>query len=64
MGKALTAEADLSTPLVLELNEITALMAISSVGIIAVMVLSVFVASMAFFNKNGQDLTQDHFTRS
>lgn len=63
-GKVLTAEVDLSTPLVLEFNEITSLMAISGVGIITVMVLSVFVGSMAFFNKNGQDLTQDHFTRS
>lgn len=63
-GKVLTAEVDLSTPLVLEFNEITSLMAISGVGIITVMVLSVFVGSMAFFNKNGQDLTQNHFTRS
>lgn len=58
------AEVDLSTPLVLEFNEITSLMAISSVGIITVMVLSVVVAAMAFFNKTGQDLSQDHYTRS
>jgi hypothetical protein len=58
------AEVDLSTPLVLEFNEITSLMAISGVGIITIMVLSVVVAAKAFFNKNGQDLTQDHFNRS
>ena len=63
IGKVLTAEVDLSTPLVLEFNEITSLMAISGVGIITIMVLSVVVAAKAFFNKNGQDLTQDHFTR-
>jgi hypothetical protein len=64
IGKVLTAEVDLSTPLVLEFNEITSLMAISGVGIITIMVLSVVVAAKAFFNKNGQDLTQDHFNRS
>jgi hypothetical protein len=58
------ADFDYNTPLVLEFNEITSLMAISSVGIITVMVLSIVVAALAFFNKNGQDLTQDHFTRS
>jgi hypothetical protein len=57
------AEVDLSTPLVLEFNEITSLMAVSGVGIITIMVLSVLVAARAFFNRNGQDLSQDHFTR-
>jgi hypothetical protein len=57
------AEVDLSTPLVLEINEITSLMAISSVGIITVMVLSVVVAALAFFSPKGQDLSQDHFAR-
>jgi hypothetical protein len=57
------AEVDLSTPLVLEFNEITSLMAISSVGIIAVMALSIAVGSMAFFSKSGQDLSKDHFNR-
>jgi hypothetical protein len=57
------AEVDLNTPLVLELNEITSLMAISSVGIITVMVLSVVVAALAFFGSKGQDLSQDHFAR-
>jgi hypothetical protein len=58
------AEVDLSTPLVLEFNEITSIMAVSGVGIITVMVLSVVVAARAFFNKNGQDLSEEHFTRS
>jgi hypothetical protein len=58
------ADFDYNTPLVLEFNEITSLMAISSVGIITVMVLSVVVAALAFFSKTSQDLSEDHFTRS
>ena len=57
------ADVDLNTPLVLEFNEITSLMAISGLGIIAVMVLSVVVAALAFFGSKGQDLSQDHFAR-
>ena len=57
------ADFDYNTPLVLEFNEITSLMAISSVGIITVMVLSVVVAAIAFFGSKGQDLSQDHFSR-
>ena len=57
------AEVDLNTPLVLEFNEITSLMAVSGIGIIAVMVLSVVVAAIAFFGPKGQDLSQDHFAR-
>jgi hypothetical protein len=57
------AEVDLNTPLVLEFNEITSLMAISGVGIIAVMVLSVMVAGLAFLGKDSQDLSDQHFTR-
>jgi len=57
------AEVDLSTPLVLEFNEITSLMAISGLGIITVMVLSVVVAALAFFGSKGQGLSQDHFAR-
>jgi len=57
------AEVDLNTPLVLEFNEITSLMAISSVGIIAVMVLSILVAALAFFGSKGQGLSQEHFAR-
>jgi hypothetical protein len=58
------ADFDYNTPLVLELNEITSLMAISGVGIIAVMVLSVVVAALAFLGKDSQDLSDQHFTRS
>ena len=59
----LQAEVDLTTPLVLEFNEITSLMAISGLGIITEMVLSVVVAALAFFGSKGQDLSQDHFAR-
>jgi hypothetical protein len=58
------ADFDYNTPLVLELNEITSLMAISSVGIITVMVLSIVVAALAFFSKSGQELSKEHYTRS
>jgi len=57
------ADVELNTPLVLEFNEITSLMAISGVGIIAVMVLSVVVAGLAFFGSKGQGLSQEHFAR-
>jgi hypothetical protein len=57
------AEVDLKTPLILEFNEITSLMAVSGIGIITVMVLSVVVAAIAFFGPKGQDLSQDHFAR-
>lgn len=40
--------------LVLELNEITVLMGISSVGIIAVMSLSIFIAFDAFFGSTNK----------
>jgi hypothetical protein len=62
--QVLAADFDYNTPLVLEFNEITSLMAISSVGIITVMVLSVVVAASAFFNNSGRDLSEDHYTRS
>jgi hypothetical protein len=58
------ADFDYNTPLVLEFNEITSLMAISSVGIITVMVLSIYIAGAAFFSKSGQDLSEEHFTRN
>ena len=57
------ADFDYNTPLVLEINEITTLMAISGLGIITVMVLSVVVAASAFFGKSSQDLSEQHFTR-
>jgi hypothetical protein len=55
--------ADYSAPLVLELNEITVLMAINSVGIIAVMLLSIYMAVSAIFGKGSQGLSEAHFTR-
>lgn len=57
------ADFDYNTPLVLEFNEITSLMAVSSVGIITVMVLSIYIAGSAFFSKNSQDLSEEHFKR-
>lgn len=47
-----TAQVDHSTPLVLELNEITVLIGVNALGIIAIMTLSVFIAASAFFGKN------------
>jgi hypothetical protein len=56
---------DYSAPLDLELNEITVLMALNSVGIIAIMVLSVYVAAAAFFSKTDQgEIADSHFSRS
>jgi hypothetical protein len=60
---SLIQAVDYSAPLILELNEITILMALNSVGIIAVMVLSVFVAVSAFFGKGSQGLSESHFAR-
>jgi hypothetical protein len=60
---SLIQAVDYSAPLVLELNEITILMALNSVGIIAVMVLSIFVAVSAFFGKGSQGLSESHFAR-
>jgi hypothetical protein len=57
------ADFDYNTPLVLEFNEITSLMAISTVGIITIMVLCIAVAATSFFSNKGQDLTQEHYTR-
>lgn len=58
------ADFDYNTPLILEFNEITTLMAISSVGIVVILVLSLFVAGKAFFGKKTQELSEEHFTRS
>ena len=58
------ADFDYNTPLILEFNEITSLMAISSVGIITIMVLSIAIAAQAFFGKSSQDLSEEHFSRS
>ena len=54
---------DYSEPLVLELNEITVLMALNTVGIIAVVVLSIYVSVSAFLNKGSQGLSESHFAR-
>lgn len=48
---ALTAQFDPNAPLNLELNEITVLIGISAAGIIAIMVLSIYVAATTFFGK-------------
>lgn len=58
------ADFDYNTPLILEFNEITVLMAISSVGIITILVLSLYVAGKAFFGKKSQELSEEHFTRN
>ena len=62
-NSVLAADFDYNTPLVLEFNEITSLMAISTVGIITIMVLCIAVAATSFFSNKGQDLTQEHYTR-
>ena len=49
---ALTAQFDPNAPLNLELNEITVLMAVNAVGIIAIMALCIYVAASAFFGKS------------
>jgi uncharacterized membrane protein YeiB len=54
---------DYSAPLVLELNEITILMALNSIGIVGVMALSIYVAVSAFFSKGSQGLSESHFSR-
>ena len=61
--QVLAADFDYNTPLVLEFNEITSLMAISTVGIITIMALCIAVAATSFFSNKGQDLTQEHYTR-
>jgi hypothetical protein len=62
VGSILTA-VDYSTPLVLELNEITILMALSTFGILTVMGLSIYISISAFFSSGSQELSEAHFTR-
>ena len=62
LGPVLT-EVDYSTPLVLELNEITILMALNTVGIVTVIGLSIYVAVSAFFRRDSQALSDSHFSR-
>jgi hypothetical protein len=61
-GSVLKA-VDYSAPLVLELNEITILMALNTVGIVTVMGLSIYVAILAFSKKGSQELSESHFSR-
>ena len=61
-GSVLKA-VDYSAPLVLELNEITILMALNTVGIVTVMGLSIYVAISAVFKKGSQELSESHFSR-
>jgi hypothetical protein len=63
VGSVFTAIVDHSTPLVLEFNEITVLMAINTVLIFTVIVLSLYVAAAAFFKKGSQAISEDHFSR-
>ena len=63
VGSVFTAIVDHSTPLVLEFNEITVLMAINTVLILTVMVLSLYVAASAFLKKGSQAISEDHFSR-
>jgi hypothetical protein len=50
--------------LVLELNEITVLMAVNTVLIVMVIGLSLYVAASAFLKKGSQSISEDHFSRS
>lgn len=57
------AEFDYSTPLVLELNEITVLMGVSAIGIITVMSLCLVAVATSVFSKNAQGISEDHYSR-
>jgi hypothetical protein len=63
VGSVFTAIVDHSTPLVLEFNEITVLMAINTVLIFTVIFLSLYVVAAGFFKKGSQAISEDHFTR-
>jgi hypothetical protein len=63
VGSVFAATVDYSTPLVLEVNEITVLMALNTVLILMVMGLSVYVAATAFLKKGSQAISQEHFFR-
>jgi hypothetical protein len=64
VGSVFAATVDHSTPLVLELNEITVLMAVNTVLIVMVIGLSLYVAASAFLKKGSQSISEDHFSRS
>lgn len=63
LGSIYAASVDYSTPLILELNEITVLMAINTVLILSVIGLSLYVAAVAFLKKGSQGLSETHFSR-
>lgn len=63
VATVIAAAVDYSTPLVLELNEITILMAINTVLIVLVIGLSLYVAAAAFLKKGSQEISEDHFSR-
>lgn len=63
VGPIFAAAVDYSTPLVLELNEITVLMAINTVLIVVVIGLSIYVAAVGILKKGSQDLSENHFSR-
>jgi hypothetical protein len=48
----------------LPINEITVLMAINSVGIMAIMGMFVHLAIVGIFGKKTDDLSSAHYTRS
>lgn len=58
------AQFDYSTPLVLELNEITIFMGLSAVGIIAVIILSLAAAATSVFGKDGSEMSDKHYSRN
>jgi hypothetical protein len=64
VGSVFTAIVDHSTPLVLEFNEITILMGISTVLIFTVISLALYVAAASFLKKGSQSISEDHFSRN
>jgi hypothetical protein len=63
LSSSVLKAVDYSAPLVLQLNEITILMALNTLGIVTVMGLSIYVAISAFFKKGSQELSESHFSR-
>jgi hypothetical protein len=63
LGSVFKATVDHSTPLVLELNEITVLLAMNTVLILTVIGLSLYVAASAFMKKGSQAISENHFSR-
>jgi hypothetical protein len=63
VGSAFAATVDHSTPVVLEINEITVLMGLNTVLILMVISLSLYVAASAFLKKGSQGISEKHFSR-